>query len=998
MTTVPRLVILALILLGSHFVRADPSTLPRYHVELKFDTAGHRVDFQQTVTWTNRAKTPTSELVLNFYPHYSIPEGDFLLLAKTLELLRLNPRDGIDRHGRAGILRTVTLAGGGPLEFSYQHDNPTAFAVKLPKAVGPGETVSVILDATITLPNKQGRWGHWQGIHYLTNSLPVAAYYDDRGWHAMPFVPWHQPFWNEAGLYTAKITLPCAETLACSAAVKEEVDNGDGTKTVVTEPFLGRDFALLASSVYQETKSTVTLKSGKIVTLKCLAYAKHEFYAQTLLKFVAEALPVYSEWFGDYPYQQFTIAESFFGWNGNECAGLVLIDERVFASPHLASGYVEYLVSHETCHQWWYNLIGTNGYSETFMDEGAATYFTHRMLDRKHGDKNNPFMHWPKELKWLPNINRENYRYGSMYSALGKNQMQPAAGELPGFKHLVNLFNGAYDRGSKSLGMIEARLGEAAFMDFIRDVVTKYSFEVLQSADFKQELETYTGQDWTKFYEDWIYGKGTTDWKIESVDGATWRLPRIVRDPIGINRYYFPRSRIIIQQTGVFEPTTLAVSYSKNDQAPLRIPISGEAIQDADPAGVCCEPLGNGRFLITLPPRGMPMNVVVDPDHVLLDSRPANNRWNNPPRVHFTPLYTMLNETDLTNDYERWNFGGGPWIGGALYQDPWYVRSTMVGIRDAAYRTQIFSGGLYGAYRTDYRDVVIGADGLFDHTPFPKTQIGYNIERRVAGPFGDVDGNQATRASVYGRYVLDYGLSLYLPPIQYVEAFSTYQDNFLPFTRTPTPGAVRPSSTFLNGIHYRLNLYTPYWDPECGLWTDLVYGGGIAQLPGQVGMHELRGELALVKKFPDWCLLGPLSDTRLAIRGVAMGALPNEGQFFALGGGTLFRGYDLAQRQGSALWVGNVELRLPLARDVQWDVLDHVFGARNLWLATFYDVGAIYADGRSVGGVAHALGVGLRVDTAIFSFIERATLRFDVGKTINDSTPFQFWFGVQHAF
>jgi hypothetical protein len=83
---------------------------------------------------------------------------------------------------------------------------------------------------------------------------------------------------------------------------------------------------------------------------------------------------------------------------------------------------------------------------------------------------------------------------------------------------------------------------------------------------------------------------------------------------------------------------------------------------------------------------------------------------------------------------------------------------------------------------------------------------------------------------------------------------------------------------------------------------------------------------------------------------------------------------------------------------VEWDALDSTVGARNLWLAAFYDVGAVYVNGKGVGGVAHALGVGLRVDTAIFSFIERATLRFDMGKTINSNTPFQFWFGVQHAF
>jgi hemolysin activation/secretion protein len=130
-----------------------------------------------------------------------------------------------------------------------------------------------------------------------------------------------------------------------------------------------------------------------------------------------------------------------------------------------------------------------------------------------------------------------------------------------------------------------------------------------------------------------------------------------------------------------------------------------------------------------------------------------------------------------------------------------------------------------------------------------------------------------------------------------------------------------------------------------------------------------------------------------------MMAFPNRGQFFALGGGTLYRGYDLAERQGSALWVANAELRVPIVRQVEWDALDHTVGIRGLSAVAFYDVGDIYVRGDSVGGrVAHALGTGLRADIALFSFIERATLRFDVAKTVNDATPFQFWFGVQQAF
>jgi hemolysin activation/secretion protein len=200
----------------------------------------------------------------------------------------------------------------------------------------------------------------------------------------------------------------------------------------------------------------------------------------------------------------------------------------------------------------------------------------------------------------------------------------------------------------------------------------------------------------------------------------------------------------------------------------------------------------------------------------------------------------------------------------------------------------------------------------------------------------------------------------------------------------------------MTGWHGRLNLYTPYWDPETGIWADAMVAGGQAEFNQWKPMAQAQAQLAAVQELPDW--FGSFRP-RFAARAVGQFATPESGQFFALGGGTLFRGFDLAERQGSCLWVGNVEMRWPLARQVTWDTLDHTIGARNAWLATFYDVGAVYANGRLVGGnIAQAVGAGLRMDVAIFSFIERATLRFDVGKPLNGGGPLQFWFGVQHAF
>ncbi|HEY1187947.1 MAG TPA: M1 family aminopeptidase [Gemmata sp.] len=971
--------------------RPAASPRPQYDLDITLDNGTHRATIRERVTWTNTARTPTNELAFNFYPHFQVPAGEALLFAKTLELLRLQPSLGIDRDGKMGNVTAAHLvnANAPPVALPYHYDekNTTALRFTLPHPVPPGQSVTVELVCDVRLPNKQGRWGHYEGVTYLTNALPLLAVYGDDGWKPMPFVPWHQPWYNEAGEFRATVTVDANEKVACSAVIKSETRLANGKTRVAYEPFLGRDFAVLTSARYREFVGTTTLPDGREVKLKCLAFAEHEFYANEILKIVGEALPVYSKWFGAFPYPQFTIAESYFGWNGNECGGLIMIDERVFGMPHLARGYVEYLVSHETCHQWWYNLIGTNGYAEPYLDEGAAAYFTHRLLNQKHG-KNNAFLKWPRELEWLPNINRENYRYGSMYHAIRNGEMAPAAQELPQYKHLFGLFTGAYDRGSKVFAMIEDRLGEAAFLDFIGGFAKKYSWGIISSALLRAELEAYTGRDWSEFFQRWVFGTGLTDWSVE----------RVTVEPLGgpRTRAGYSVSATVKQGREFTEPTL--IEFTSGNQV-VRLPV-GPFTEPArfEQHNATATPLGGNRWRVDAELPFEPEQVAVDPDGVLLDANPGNNRWKPSVKARVTPLYTTLDETGLTTDYDRWNVVAGPWVWGPTAQDPWYTRSTMLGLRAGAFRTERYTAGAYTAVRSDYRDAVVGVDGkwMLEHR-----EIGANWETRIGGPWGGLSGaSGAQRGSLYVRNIHKESSSLYLPPMFYDEAFVTYQDNFLPFQRggAAARGGERWDHLYMAGWHVRLNLYTPYWDPECGVWADAMAAGGQADFAsGWKALAQGRAELAAVHTLPEWT--GPLRFARVAGRVVGQVATPDQGQFFALGGGTLFRGFDLAERQGSALWVANLEMRWPLARNVTWDALDHCVGARNVYLATFYDVGAVYANNRLVGGnVAHAVGAGLRVDVAIFSFIERATLRFDVGKSLNGGTPLQFWFGVQHAF
>jgi hypothetical protein len=984
-----------------------PGWLPRYDLDMRVDVENHRLQVFERVTWMNRHATPAGKLVFNAHSHYQLPKGDVALMAKTLELLRVEPADAIEDTATPPPLQVQKVSlNGQALAFRYQEENCTALEVLLPEPVAQGQSVTVEIAFDFRLPQKQGRWGQWRGITFLATWLPVLAVYDDaHGWQPTPFIPWHQPFFNEAGIYTVRATLPCDQQIACTAEIAAVQGLGNGLKQVEFVPIPSRDFAFLCSARYQEFRG-----EAEGVQVRCLALPQHAHYAQCMIRWVCEALPVYNRWFGKYPYRQFTIAESYFGWNGNECGGLVMIDERVFGMPHMAGAFVEYLISHEFCHQWWYNAVGTNGYCETWMDEGLATYFSHLLMDKKHGK--NALIEFPRWLEWLPNIERENYRYVGLYGTIGRGTTGPTVQAMPSYGHLVNLLSMCYDRGSKVVGMIADRLGEDAFFDFMRGVYTRYQFRILRVADYQRELEAYTGASWDEFFRRWLYGAGMSDWSVDKVtiepvhDPALERAapPAVAGQPPSRAAAY----RVVVllgQKAEYSEQTVLGIALDGSDHYQIRIPIQPQAgvLELSEPPArvqTLSENCVRVEVLLPCPPT----QISVDPDQVLVDRNPANNHWKPKIRWRFSPLYTALEETDFTNDYDRWNALCGFGIFGQFYNDPWYNASYILGARAALFRTAEFRGGVYAGYRTDYEDLVVGADALWLHWPWPSTQVGFNVERRLTGVgFGGDDQRNGDRGVLFGRYVINgqYTSSLYLPPMHYVEVFGTVQDNQLPFPDQTVPGANHFDDQTAIGVHYHVDYLTPYWDPAAGFRFDTTYETGIPIFGEHEGFNWVNAQLSFVKGLPEQLgpvSLGPLSETRLAARIYGAVGLPSNGEFFPLGGSTLFRGFDLDQRQGNLVWVASLEWRIPLARQVEWDVCDHLAGVRDVFIAPFYDVGNAYLEGHQVGPVAHALGFGLRVNVALLSLIERSTIRFDVAKTVNASTPWQFWFGFVHPF
>src|SRR4051794_362063 len=81
---------------GSSSGAEIPPWLPHYHLDIRLDVTAARVRVRQFVTWHNHHKRPTNELIFNAHAHYSIRPDEIGFGAKTLEILRVSPSEGLD--------------------------------------------------------------------------------------------------------------------------------------------------------------------------------------------------------------------------------------------------------------------------------------------------------------------------------------------------------------------------------------------------------------------------------------------------------------------------------------------------------------------------------------------------------------------------------------------------------------------------------------------------------------------------------------------------------------------------------------------------------------------------------------------------------------------------------------------------------------------------------------------------------------------------------------
>lgn len=942
--------------------------LPSYEMQIDLDPDRRVVRVTQQVLWKNQGTQPVGELVFQVIPNNRPSEDTIKLAGRTLESLRIDPRTALDERGGRFCLHQARR-GDVPLKACFSSRDDTHLHLTLDQPVNPGESVSVELVFTISIPPVMGRMGQYRCVTNLLNWYPVLAVHRCDRWQPVPYVPWHQPFYNEAGNYTVVLRLPQREKVVTGGHVVERRELADGRQELLIEGNGLRDFTIISSRRFQEWRSEV---NG--IPLRVVAFPEHAAHARLAMTTAAESIATYESWFGPYPYQEFELAESYFGWNGNESSGVVMIDERIFDAPQYAGRYLEHLISHEICHQWWYSSVGTNGYAEPWMDEGLVQWFTRVRIEDKYGP--DPLL---LDLPATDHCALPNIRYRALVHS-GYNLFRQRGGEgvaggtLDDMGHIHNLFFLVYDRGARITGMIQNRMGRQNFFAFMSYLYQKYRFDILTIAQFKCELEQWTGCNWDHFFTTWLYRDGTTDWKVEDVD--------VTETPHG-----YRTEAHISQQGDIAEPVRIGLSTSRTG-APFRYLTLNEAAAAAE--GVSVRRESPTDWLVTVVTPQEPKQLIVDPDMWGLEANRRDNTWKKAHSKRVSPIYSPADEASMVQ----------PWQQDSMVAGFGVDSDARLGFRAALVAANHFRISPFIAYtaataRNNDDHISAGVDAVLYNFPTTNWQLLGRYEHALLSTLANDPGHQA-RVSL--RHILQYTTSLIYPNLSYVDFYARAGDNFFPdrdTTVSPNPAVTSYNDVRAFGVEFHLDTQMPYWDPDRGLRVDAGYEHGFAAGSRGMTYDRMTGQVSLVQRIkhgPCW-----LQQTKLAGRVAGGYGWDNNGEHFRFGGPGRFRGVQAADVEGNAFWLTSAEWRFPITGEIDHEYLDNTVSLHSVDGSLFYDVGRSYLFDRPQGSVDHAVGLGLYFEIPVLSFVEKLTIRTEYGYSLVNETS-AFWFGLYRAF
>jgi hypothetical protein len=499
-----------------------------YSIDVRLDPATRTITASEVITWRNITSRSVDDL--RFHLYWNAWRDDRSSWQRERALVRTPPRD-MQPGDRASLdISSLRVTGsGGPVDLTTRlrfiapddnnADDRTVLQAPLPQAAGPGTTLTIEVAWTAHVPRPVARTGAVGDFFFIAQWFPKLGVLEDGGWNCHQFHA-STEFFSDYGVYDVRMTVPKGWPVGATGVARERRANTDGTETLRYYQEDVHDFAWTTSPDALERTARFEYPSLPSVELRLLLRPEHASQAERHFEGARTALRLYGEWFGAYPYGHLTIVDPAYqsGAGGMEYPTLITAGTRWLMPAGTADP--EDVVIHETGHQFFYGIVGSNEFENAWMDEGINTFAEARVMDARQATYYSqryfggfiPFVF--RDIR-LDREHMWNRLAGYRRAATTDRQSTPSYRYYPATGGLIT-----YNKTALWLNTMERWLGWPTVQRTLSTFFVRWQFKHPTPEDFFHIANDVAGRDLSWYFDQVYRGSSTFDYGIQELRSA----------------------------------------------------------------------------------------------------------------------------------------------------------------------------------------------------------------------------------------------------------------------------------------------------------------------------------------------------------------------------------------------------------------------------------------------------------------------------------------------
>lgn len=425
-----------------------------YKMDVILDDESKGLICNQTVNYINNTKQDLKNIYFHIYPN-AFSKEEYAPFEKS-QMNKAYP-NGFN-EGYIDIKNI--LIQNQKAKYNIEGNKEDILKICLDKPLKRNQPIAIDIKYRIKLPNSVGRFGYGKDTINITNWFPIACVYDDKGWNTKSYETIGDPFYSDISNYNVTILAPSKYKIGSTGKVISYKTNNKKSMYNI-EAKKVRDFAFILSDKFNIKKDYT--KNTEIITYNL--DDKLSALATTISK---DSIDIFSNLFGKYPYNTYSVIASDFYIGGMEYPTLSMIDKTLYNPKN--KFLLEYVIAHETAHQWWYSAVGNDEVNEPWLDEALTEYSTVLYFENKYGKET--------ARKLIRTMEKQSKSYSS------KDIFKPSNK----YKNSIDYSINVYTKGAVVIDNIRKEVGDKVFFKVLRQYFETYKFE---NANTKQFMELW---------------------------------------------------------------------------------------------------------------------------------------------------------------------------------------------------------------------------------------------------------------------------------------------------------------------------------------------------------------------------------------------------------------------------------------------------------------------------------------------------------------------------